>query len=87
MNDPKKVSVNLIAEDEVREVEYDGYPVLMVAVRPAPRELRPVHINNNIMTGSFRRNSDGDYRCTPGEIKAMLRDAEEKARICASSRT
>ena len=79
MNDPKKVSVNLIAEDEVREVEYEGYPVLMVAVRPAPRELRPVYINNNIMTGSFRRNADGDYHCTPGEIKAMLRDAEEKS--------
>ena len=79
LNDPKKVSINLIIEDEVKTLEYDGYPVLEIKVNPAPKEYKPVYINNNIMTGSYRRNNEGDYHCTPNEIKAMLRDAEEKS--------
>lgn len=79
MNDPKKVSVNLINEDEVREVYYEGCPALEIKVCPAPRELRPVYINGNIMTGTFRCNNEGDYHCSPSEIRAMLRDAEEKS--------
>lgn len=79
LNDPKKVSANLIAEDDVRVLEYDGYPLLAIKVNPAPREWRPVFINNNILTGSYRRNDEGDYHCTPSEIRAMLRDAEEKS--------
>lgn len=79
LNDPKKVSINLIIEDEVKILEYDGHPVLEVKVNPAPKEYKPVYINNNIMTGSYRRNNEGDYHCTPSEIRAMLRDAEEKS--------
>ena len=79
LSDPKKVSVNLIIEDEVRVLEYSGYPVLEVRVNAAPREWKPVYINNNIMTGTFRRNDEGDYHCTPSEIKSMLRDAAERS--------
>ena len=48
LNDPKKVSVNLIPEDAIRTLEYDGYPVLEIKIAPAPAECRPVFINNNI---------------------------------------
>ncbi len=79
LNDPKKVSVNLIPEDAVRPLEYDGYPVLEIKIRPAPVECRPVFINNNIMTGTYRRDGDGDYHCSVAEIKAMLRDSRDKS--------
>lgn len=78
LNDPKKVSVNLIPEDAIRTLEYDGYPVLEIKIAPAPAECRPVFINNNIMTGTYRRNGDGDYHCSVAEIKAMLRDSRDK---------
>lgn len=78
LNDPKKVSVNLIPEDAIRTLEYDGYPVLEIKIAPAPVECRPVFINNNIMTGTYRRNGDGDYHCSVAEIKAMLRDSRDK---------
>lgn len=78
LNDPKKVSANLLREEDVRIKEFEGYPVLEVIVPPAPRELRPVYINGNVMTGSFRRNGEGDFRCSVPEVTAMLRDAGEK---------
>ena len=79
LNNPNKVSINLIIEDEVRELEYEGYFVLEVKVNPARKEFKPVYINNNIMTGTFRRNFEGDYHCSPQEIKAMIRDSNDKS--------
>ena len=54
MNDPKKVSVNLIAEEDVQELEYEGYPVLAIKLHPAPREWRPVYIIRNIIKALFK---------------------------------
>lgn len=42
------------------------------------REQRPIYINGDIFKGTFRRNWEGDYHCTPSEIRAMLRDQTEQ---------
>ena len=39
--------------------------------------MRPVYINKNLLSGSFKRNYEGDYHCTDEEVKSMLRDANE----------
>lgn len=39
--------------------------------------MRPVYINKNLLSGSFKRNYEGDYHCTDEEVRAMLRDANE----------
>ncbi len=79
LNNPQKVSANLLNTNNVLVKEFNGYPVLEIKLEPAPVEYKPVFINNNILTGTYRRNHEGDYRCTPSEIKAMLRDAESKS--------
>lgn len=87
LNNPQKVSVNLLDTDDVVIKEFEGYPVLEIRLEPAPIEYKPVFINNNILTGTYRRNYEGDYRCSPTEIKAMLRDAESKSQdlLCLES--
>ena len=79
LNNPQKVSVNLLNSNNVKIKEFDGYPVLEIKLEPSPIEYKPVFINNNILTGTYRRNHEGDYKCSPSEIKAMLRDAESKS--------
>ncbi len=79
LNNPKKVSINLIKEAEIRDYEHDGNVILVVPVPRASREIRPVYINDNLMGGTFKRNWEGDYHCTPREIKAMLRDQAEES--------
>ncbi|MDD6506273.1 MAG: hypothetical protein PUF39_02670 [Prevotellaceae bacterium] len=37
----------------------------------------PVYINKNLLSGSFKRNYEGDYHCTDEEVRAMLHDANE----------
>lgn len=40
--------------------------------------MKPVYINNDLLGGTLRRNGEGEYRCTKGEVKAMLRDQTEE---------
>lgn len=72
-----KVSRNILKDEDVREVDYDGCRLLVVRVPMANYTLRPVYINCNLLGGTFKRNYEGDYHCTDDEVKAMLRDANE----------
>ena len=78
INNIEKVSANILKDEDVSIIEYQGYYVLKIDVPRASRELRPVYLNNNPNTGSFKRNNEGDYHCTLSEIKAMYRDAQDK---------
>lgn len=71
-----KVSAVLPIESEVEMLEADGGMVLAIHVPRAPRDERPVYINNDLFGGTYRRRGEGDYRCTRQEISAMLRDRE-----------
>ena len=77
INNRGKVSINLLNEDSFATYEVNGDLIIVIYVPMAKRENRPVYINDNLMGGSFRRNGEGDYHCTPSEIRAMLRDATE----------
>ena len=80
INNPKKVSINLLSEDDVQIYEMgDKKDVIMIIYVPmAKREQKPVYINNDIFSGTFRRNYEGDYHCTRLQVKAMLRDQTER---------
>ena len=74
IHNKQKVSVNLLQEKDVVGYEHDGDAILVIYVPRALREVRPVYINDDLFGGTFRRDWEGDYHCTPSEVKAMLRD-------------
>ncbi len=78
VNNSQKVSVNLLADDDLDSYEVNGDVILAVRVPRASREDRPVYINNDMFKGTFRRNGEGDYHCTKAEVRAMLRDQTEE---------
>ena len=78
VNNPEKVSVNILSESDVRVDEADGKRVISIEVLRAQRGDKPVYINNNLLSGTYRRNGEGDYHCTKAEVQAMLRDAAIK---------
>jgi hypothetical protein len=49
----------------VRDFAVGSDIVLVVFVSRAPRELRPVYVNGDLMFGTYKRNREGDYRCVP----------------------
>ena len=78
LNNPSCVNVNLLTDNDV-SISYDaGAPYIAIEVPRAPRQDRPVYIRNNLASGSFRRNGEGDYHCTSEELKALVRDGGEE---------
>lgn len=78
INNPKKVSINLLMDVDVQTHVKDGNVILVITVPRARRDKRPVYINNDLWNGTFRRNWEGDYHCSTSEIRAMLRDEPEE---------
>lgn len=75
LNSPQKVSANLLIDSDVSIEDIDGFAIVAVKVPRADRVQRPVHINNNMNAGSYRRNGEGDYHCSMEVIRAMVRDS------------
>ena len=78
VNDRKKVSVNLLSDQDVEILEISGSLVIAVHVPKAGRAQKPVYINDDMFNGTFRRDGEGDYHCSAGEVRAMLRDQTEQ---------
>ncbi len=74
LNDKEKVSSNLLRDASVSTVEVDGKQVILIEVPRAERRDRPVFIDGN-NRNTFRRQGDGDYKCTVDEISSMVSDA------------
>uniref|UniRef100_A0A7C9JDF0 Schlafen AlbA-2 domain-containing protein n=1 Tax=Muribaculaceae bacterium Z82 TaxID=2304548 RepID=A0A7C9JDF0_9BACT len=75
VNNPSKVSANVLASGDVRIADMDGCRVVVIDVPRASRQLRPVYVGKQREKGTFRRNGEGDYHCSSEEIVAMVRDA------------
>lgn len=74
LNNTEKVSANLLTDSDVVVTDVDGKELIVIRVPRADRKDRPLFINGNTRN-SFRRNGEGDYRCTPDEIDSMITDS------------
>lgn len=75
VNNPARASVNILAKEHVEIQNVDGSRIIVITVPRAQRFDKPVYIDGNPLSGSYRRNGEGDYRCTREEVESMLRDA------------
>ena len=75
-NDKRVVNLPLLLDKEVLEIPYnDGFLIAFIIPR-ATREQRPIYVGQDPMTGTFRRNDEGDYRCNPTVPTQMFADRE-----------
>jgi ATP-dependent DNA helicase RecG len=77
-NSSQKLSFPICNESDVTVEKIDDKSLIIIKVPKANRTQRPVYINNNPMTGSYKRNYEGDYLCTEDEVRQMLRDASSE---------
>lgn len=75
LNDPHRVSVNILTERSVSVAEAEGRRIVAIEVPRARRYDRPVYVGGDPMTGTYRRRGDGDYRCSREEVRRMLEAA------------
>lgn len=75
VNNVNKVSVNILSGSDVSVESVDEKSIVVINIPRAQRADRPVYLLDNPLRESYRRNGEGDYRCTQEEVRAMLRDA------------
>lgn len=78
INNPNKASVNILTNKHVRIEEVNGDHIIVIEVPRAQRYYKPVYVDGNPVSGTYRRNGEGDYHCTDEELRAMYRDADMK---------
>lgn len=79
INNRGKVSLNLLNAEDLQEVLHPKGIILAIRVPRATRYQGPVFIGQNPLNGTYRRNADGDYRCTEQEVGRMLADRSQEA--------
>ena len=78
INNANKVSANILSDKDVTIEDIDGKHIVAIRIPRAQRSDKPVYIEGNPLSGSYRRNGEGDYKCTKEEVQAMMRDAAIK---------
>ena len=73
LNDPGRVSANILRDENVWEQSVGDRHILVIDVPKAGPEDRPVYVGGDELSGTYRRSGEGDYRCTPEEILRMKR--------------
>ena len=77
INNPQKVSHNLLNENDVRIESIDEKKVIRIVVPRSPRELRPIYINNNPLSGTYVRRHEADQKCLPDIVNKILAERED----------
>jgi len=78
INNRGKVSANLLDTNDLLELTQGEALFLAIRVPRATRQQRPIFIGQNPLTGTYRRNDEGDYHCTEQEVGRMLADRSEE---------
>ena len=68
-----KVSINLLTDCHVKIKQIDSSNIVIINIPQASRFDKPIYINNNLYL-CYRRNHEGDYKCSKNEIINMIRD-------------
>ncbi len=76
-NNRQTVSINLMQKEDVMLGNYKGYAFMLFFVPRASREQRPVYRTSDPYKGTFKRNYEGDYKCSEKEVQRMFADADD----------
>lgn len=77
INNNNKVSINILRDADAGTCVIDGKTIIWIEVPQADYTQKPVYINGNPMSGTFKRNYEGDYHCKKQEVEAMFRDSKD----------
>ena len=77
LEDPKVVSRNILTRDNIQIHLVDGKQIVAVTVPPAAFDQRPIFVGTDPIRGTYHRSGEGDYRCTPEVVRAILAETEK----------
>lgn len=75
-----KVSIDLLQEDDVALEEIEGRTILVINLPRAPRDCRPVFINDDVWGGTYLRIHEGDHHASRDRVRRMIAEADSETR-------
>lgn len=82
VNNRGKVSHCLVTNKDVTVIPMvhggNTFPVIAILVPRASRRERPVYVGQDPFSGTYRRNHEGDYKCTRQEVERMFADRSDE---------
>jgi predicted HTH transcriptional regulator len=66
----------LLTNEDVKEVVVESKVLLIFKIPVGRRTEKPVYLTRNPFKNTYKRNHEGDYRCTDEEVRRMLADAD-----------
>ena len=79
VNNKQKVNRSVLVDSDVRPVEIDGVTVVYIKVPEADYRQKPIYLNNNLQSGTFKRTHEGDRHVTDEELTLLIRDSSDNA--------
>ncbi len=79
VNNKQKVNRSVLVDSDVRPVEVDGVTIVHIRVPEADYRQKPIYINNNLQSGTFKRMHEGDRHVTDEELAMLIRDSSDNA--------
>lgn len=76
VNNKEVVNVNLLCNEDVDIIKYADCYLLVVRIPRADRNKRPVYQSLNPYNGTYKRNFEGDFKCTDQEVRRMFSDSD-----------
>lgn len=76
LDNPQKVSRNLLTDDDCKTIDVDGKRVIVIHVPEADYRNKPIFLHGNKVNHSYKRTQQGDSHLTDEELAIMLRDAD-----------
>ncbi len=80
INNKEKISFNTITDDDIEIKNIDNKKIIVISIPVADRKNKPIYINNNPITGTYKRYHEGDYKCSKEEIKVMISESSEESK-------
>lgn len=71
INDKRKVSTNILSDKDVTIENVDGKQIIAIRVPRAQSKDRPVYIDGDIFSGSYRRSGEGDHKLTAEQLSRI----------------
>lgn len=75
LNNPQKVSRNILPPENIYSVQMADKQVVVIDVPQADYRSKPIYLNGNKVSNSYKRVGQGDAHLTDDELSIMLRDA------------
>ncbi len=80
LNNHQIVNPNILSDQDISVIEEGSIRMLAIRIPRATRTQRPVYVGSNPLTGTYRRNYEGDYKCSEEIVRRMLAEAVEDVR-------